>query len=288
MKKIVIPFFVFCCFSVWGQSEKEAFAIKEKFAISYDFGIFTTPVSIKNEFQKNDALAEDYVHYVTSQTPGWYLHYFSRNAMQRYGWQNHWELYQERFLVWSDWLQNPFRWNTRFDWNKPRKLFNFLTPAISPIEVYSASFFAENWYIQQQIDELKGEDTLEETYGSAPIQADVTVQKIASSSQNLRGLIRELRNRNVAVETYHKKDFVPMKSRPGYKQNVREMARKMANGNQSPSARDYGSDPSQHGGNRAYSPGVTRSPVRTVVRDVSTTSMGNSGSTTTVSAAREQ
>lgn len=288
MKKLFTALFIVGCFSLWSQSEKEAQFIKEKFNVAYELRILQNPVSVKNLFQKDDQLTENYFQYVTSQTPSWYLHYFSRNAMQRYGWRNHWELYQERFLVWADWLQNPFRWNTRFDWNKPQKLFNFLTPAISPIEAYSASFFAENWYIQQRIDQLKGGDILEETYGSDRIQADVTVKKIAATSQNVTGLIRELKNRSVAVETHNRRDFVPLNLRPVYKQNVREMARKMAIGNQSPSSRDYGSDPSQYGGSRAYSPGVNRSPVRTVVRDVSTTSMGNNGSATAASATREQ
>lgn len=288
MNRFFFPFALFISSLMLAQQTDEEKQISAQFNLNYDLRILDNPVHVRTLFRNDFSFSESYLKYVTQQNPTWYLHYFSRNTMQRYGWRNHWELYQERFLVWSDWLQNPFRFRTLFDWNRPRHLFDFLTPALSPLESYSQAFFAENWLIQQRINQLKADDTLEENYGTRSVVANTEHKKIQTSPHSLHTLVTSLKERGVAIETHKRKAFVPLDERKGYSSRTREIALERLQGSNSPTARNYDSKgPSKKGG-RYYGPPVNQAPVRTVVQDVSTTSMGNSGGSTTVSAGREQ
>ena len=261
--------------------------IIQQFELRYDLNIIDNPVQVRSLFKKDFSFSEAYLRYVTQQSPSWYLHYFHRNALQRYGWRSHWEFYQERFLIWSDWLQNPFRFQTIFYWNRPRRMFNFLTPALSPLQMYSITYFNSNWAIQQQIDRLKGNDTLEEIYGQKDIVSQNIDQSMNAQPNSVRSLVNILREKGVAIETHKKQTFVPLENRKGYYNRTREMALQRLEGKNSPKARNF-NPIGTSGVQRSYAPPVNRSPARGVVGDVSTSSMGNSGGTTTVSAGREQ
>lgn len=269
------------------KKSKEERQVIDQYQLTYDLNIIDNPIYVRTLFQNDYSFSESYLNYVTQQNPTWYLHYFSRNAMQRCGWRSHWELYQERFLVWSDWLQNPFRFQTIFDWNKPRRIFDFLTPALSPLETYSRVYFAENWAIQQKIDQLKGNDTLEEIYGQKNIKTTKDAYSNRSQPQSVRSLVNSLREKGVVVETHRKQTFVPFEKRKGYYSRTREMALQRVRSKNSPSARNF-NPKGDSGGQRFYAPRVNQGPTRTVIGDVSTTSMGNSGGINTASAAREQ
>lgn len=258
-----------------------------QYQLAYDLNIIDNPVYIRALFRSDFSFSESYFNYVTQQSPTWYLHYFSRNAMQRYGWRNHWELYQERFLVWSDWLQNPFRFQTIFDWNRPRKIFNFLTPALSPLVMYSRSYFIENWAIQHKIDQLKGNDALAEIYGQKYMTVASEARSIQGQPQSIRSLVNSLRNKGVTIETHKREKFVSLGNRVSYYSPTREMALSRVRSKNSPSAKNYNPSAAS-GGQRIYAPSANQARVRTVIGDVSTTSMGNSGGTNTAAAAREQ
>ena len=289
MNRFVFGMSLLVCMLSFGQSQNLVNTVKNQFNLTYDLTIADSPISARNLFRSNDALMERYLQYVTRQNPTWYLNYFNRNAMQRYGWQNHWELYQERFLVWSDWLQNSFRWNTIFDWNKPRKLFQFLTPAISPLQTYNRAYFRDNWVIQRRMDRLLDNDTREERYAIKNEENKAPRQNTSNPKQTLSSLVRELKSRNVAVESHTRRAFIPRDKRDVIYNRNRVQAQGMAKGRQSQSAQNYRQNKSSEQGARSYSPSQYNGPARSVVPSSSSTAMtkpGGNGASS--SAAREQ
>ena len=271
---------------VMGQSSNEAQPIKKELPPTFTVEIMDNPVHVRKLFQRDFSFSEAYLRFVTQQSPTWYLHYFHRNAMQRYGWENHWELYQERFFVWSDWLQNPFRFRTLFDWNKVRNLFQFLTPNNAPQQVYRRSYLAENSYIQSQINQLKSDDVLAEEYTPQNIGGDDVSSAIIVPLSNLGDLVRELKRKGVAVETHQQKPFFPKMQQNAHHSRTRDMAQERVRG---PQSYQYREPRGKSESMTSYAtPAPIKGPVRTVVPDVNTTSMGNAGGTASSAAVREQ
>ena len=272
---------------VMGQSSVEEQPIKRESVLTFSFESIDNPVYFRKLFQRDFSFSEAYLRFVTQQSPTWYLHYFHRNAMQRYGWETHWELYQERFLVWSDWLQNSFRFHTLFDWNKVRNLYHFLTPNNAPQEVYRRSYLAENSYIQSQINQLRSDDVLVEDANRQNMGSDDVSSARIVTPTNLVALVRELKRKGVAVETHQQKPFSPKVQQYAYHSRTRDMAQERVRGPQSYQYREP-REKSRAMTNYATPAPINKGPVRTVVPDVNTTSMGNAAGTTSSAAVREQ
>ena len=303
MKNNYLLFFLMSFSIVKAQNFNEfAASIAEKYQLSYTLSIANDPISARNIFLNNDALVEDYYLYVTQQNPTWYLRYFSLNGLRKKGWNNHWELYNNRFLTWMDWKQSLFLSVASFEWYIPRNntpFFNALNGFMySPVELYRMAYFQEQWFVNQFLKNLNA--SLEEklydgntTINTSSLRystADAYRKAVVSSNtkskpvKNLKTVINSLRSSGVAYETVKQQPKVGYAYGASIAPTVNAFPRKDANAG---NYRMYDSNaPMQSRAN--YTTPTPAVRVQTVVSPNTGYTPPSSGSTTAVSAGRKQ
>ncbi len=204
MKKIINTLFVLGPFFYIHAQENllDTYNPFSKHELSADVYVFDEPAGARRLFRSNKKIANQYLNYVNNQSPSWYLKYFNVNSLRRHGWDSHWQLYNNRFLIWQDLFNNSQIWIGE-KWNIPIALDDLFidlnTPQIDP----RLAIYRKNWIQNQEVASFRAHM---EQNQEVPLESNNENFNSNSASQReqydngLDGLINLFQQNNIEIK----------------------------------------------------------------------------------------
>ena len=200
IKKLVPLYIVWLMVSCGSQQELlNTYHPFSRYQLEIPVRVFEEPAGIRRLFRTQNDLAEQYLNYVSRQSPTWYLKYFNVNSMRRYGWNSHWELYNNRFFVWQNLMNNPQNWIGE-KWNIPRNSqVTFFDPNSIQYDP-RAAIYRKRWLENQTIAANSNRNiTNRQRLANHSTVTPEKAPKSASNDQELNSVIRLLQQNNIQI-----------------------------------------------------------------------------------------
>ena len=204
MKKIINTIFILgSLFYIHAQENLlDTYNPFSQYELSADVYAFDEPAGARRLFRSDKKIADQYVNYVNNQSPSWYLKYFNVNSLRRHGWESHWQLYNNRFLVWQDLFNNSQNWIGE-KWNIPINsgdlFIDLNTPQLDP----RLAIYRKNWIQNQEVASFRAHM---EQNQEVPLQSNNENFNSNSASQReqydngLDGLINLFQQSNIEIK----------------------------------------------------------------------------------------